>query len=287
MPAPKPVIAFMYDFDKTLCPKDMQEYTFIPTLLGITPAQFWQKANGLAAGEKMDRILAYMYTMLQEAGRAGQPIRRADFEAMGKDIEFFPGVQEWFGRINAYGAKMGAEVQHYIISSGLTELIQGSAIAKNFTCIYACEFHYNVNGVADWPASAVNYTGKTQYLFRINKGALNISDDETVNMVMPESQRPVPFSNMVYIGDGFTDIPCMRLVKANGGHSVAVYPQGGKKVETAQNLLRDGRVNFIAPANYNGGKPLEVLAQQIIQKICTDTALLARHTAQVKGLPGE
>ena len=237
MPVKKTVIAIMYDFDKTLSPKDMQEYSFIPQI-GMQPKDFWAESNRLSS--KMDSILAYMYLMIDKANANHTPIRRADFVKLGKDIEFFPGVAQWFSMINVFAKESGAKVEHYIISSGLKEIIEGTEIAKAFKEIYACEFYYDQNDVAVWPQMAVNYTTKTQFLFRINKGVSDLSDNVTLNKYVPEDERRIPFRNMIYVGDGLTDVPCMKLVKTNGGKSIAVYPKG-KKTKVAD-LLRHGRV---------------------------------------------
>lgn len=173
----KPVVALMYDFDKTLCTKDMQEYTFIPNV-GMTAQDFWHESNSLAKNIKMDRILAYMWVMLEKAHTAKQSIRREEFVKLGKDLEFYQGVEYWFQRINQIGRDLGIKVDHYIISSGLHEIIEGSGIYKNFKEVFACEFLYDENDVACWPKNVVNYTTKTQFLFRINKGVLDISNDD-------------------------------------------------------------------------------------------------------------
>jgi len=276
----RPVAALMYDFDKTLCTRDMQEYSFIPGL-GISASAFWEESAKLSRAG-MDRILAYMYLMLKKAREAEKPIRRESFVSLGRDIDFFPGVRDWFARIDAYGAERGLEVQHYIISSGLKEIIEGSEINDRFKRVYACEFHYDASGVADWPLVSVNYTTKTQFLFRINKGVLDFTDDEALNRFVPEDERPIPFRNMVYLGDGLTDVPCMKLVKANGGHSVAVYQRGQKaKVER---LLLDRRVDFIAPTDYSDGKELDQLVKRMIDRMAVMDDLVSRHLAQVKGL---
>ena len=221
-------IALLYDFDKTLCTKDMQEYTFIPKL-GLEPSEFWKEANDLSESAKVDRILSYMHLMLKKATAANQKIRREAFVELGKDLEFFPGVENWFSRINELGNEMEVKIEHYIISSGLREIIEGSSIFKCFREVFACEFLYDVNGVACWPKNAVNYTTKTQFLFRINKGILDISNDNDLNKFTPEDERPIPFRNMIYIGDGYTDVPCMKLVKVNGGYSIAVYKEAEKE----------------------------------------------------------
>jgi hypothetical protein len=278
--AKRPVAAIMYDFDKTLCTRDMQEYSFIPGL-GISDQAFWGEAAKLSE-LGMDRILAYMYLMLKKARESDKPIRRKDFVSLGRDIDFFPGVQDWFERINEYGRARNVSVEHYIISSGLTEIIEGSAIRKNFRKVYACEFHYDANGAADWPLVSVNYTTKTQFLFRINKGVLDVSDDEALNRYVPEDERPIPFRNMVYIGDGLTDVPCMKLVKSNGGHSIAVFRKGQKQV--VEKLLKDQRVDFIAPANYSEGQPLDLLVKKIIDRMDVVNDLVESHRSQMRSL---
>ncbi len=274
MKKPKPIIAIMYDFDKTLCTKDMQEYTFIPNVK-MTAEEFWKESEALAKNKKMDRILAYMYLMLEKAHVAKMPISRTSFVEMGKDLEFFPGVEKWFGRLNRLGKELGISIEHYIISSGLHEIIEGSSIYNSFHEVFACEFLYDENNVACWPKNAVNYTTKTQFLFRINKGVLDLSNDETLNKFTPEEDRRVLFRNMIYIGDGLTDVPCMKLVKTNGGYSIAVYKKGQKnKVE---DLLLHNRVDFIEPADYSEGSELDSTVKDIICKMAMADSL-ARHS---------
>lgn len=274
----------MYDFDKTLCTKDMQEYTFIPAL-NMKTAEFWKKAKELSDEQGMDKILGYMYLMLRESRRASHSIRRDDFVRLGQDLEYFEGVEDWFGRINQFGKSIGIEIEHYIISSGLCEIIQGSSIYKHFTKVYACEFLYDENGVACWPKNAVNYTTKTQFLFRINKGALELNDDETLNASIPEDDRRIPFRNMIYIGDGMTDVPCMRLVKEYGGYSIAVY--GSKQGKTtnkgiAERLLRERRVNFAERADYREDSQLFQTVSAILQKMSAEEKLVNHHKKQMK-----
>lgn len=272
----RPIVALLYDFDKTLCTKDMQEYTFIPSIK-MTAEEFWHEANTLAKQEQMDRILAYMYLMIRKCRSADVSIQKKSFIALGKDVEFFPGVLDWFSRINQFGEKQGVEIQHYIISSGLKEIIQGSAIAKEFKEIFACQFHYNVDNIADWPLMVVNYTTKTQYLFRINKGALDMSDDRTVNEYSEKELRPIPFRNMIYIGDGFTDVPCMKLVYVNGGKSIAVYDDDKK---TAEDLLEQERIHYVAKADYREGSELEELIQHCIVQMAETSFLVEKSRKQ-------
>ena len=275
----KPIIALMYDFDKTLCTKDMQEYTFIPNV-GMTAKEFWTEANRLAGEKKMDAVLAYMHVMLERAHAAHIPIRREDFVKMGKDLELFPGVERWFERVNSYGKALGVNVEHYIISSGLREIIEGSRIFGAFREVFACEYLYDENNVACWPKNAVNYTTKTQFLFRINKGVLDLSDDEPLNRFTPEDDRRIPFRNMIYIGDGLTDVPCMKLVKVNGGCSIAVFRKTAKK--KAEDLLLHDRVDFIETADYSEGSSLDKTVRDIIGKMAATDALVSRSKTQRK-----
>lgn len=274
----KPVIALMYDFDKTLCTKDMQEYSFIPKV-NMKPEEFWAEASELANDHKMDRIHAYMLLMLEKAHMAKQSIRRNDFVELGKDLELFPGVEEWFKRINSIGSDLDVTIEHYIISSGLREIIEGSIIFRNFREVFACEFYYNENGVACWPKISVNYTNKTQFLFRINKGVLDISNDDDLNKFTPEDERPIPFRNMIYIGDGLTDVPCMKLVKTNGGYSIAVFQDGHKK--KVEDLLRHERVDFIALADYSENSDLDMIVRDMICKMSMVDSLKRKSNNQM------
>lgn len=273
----KPTIALLYDFDKTLSIKDQQEYTFIPSL-GMEASEFWGEADRISKENNMDRILAYMFLMIKQAKKKGIEINREAFKKLGEDVGLLPGVKTWFKRINDYGKSKGVRIEHYIISSGLKEIMEGTSIAKNFKRIYACEFHYNTNGNADWPAQVVNYTTKTQFIFRISKGALDLYDDSVVNSYMPMHSRSVPYSNMIYIGDGLTDVPCMKLVRDRGGESIALYH--GKNKERCQKLLLENRVGFICPANYSKNSELETTIKTIIDKMKIADDLGREHEMQ-------
>lgn len=264
----KPVIALCYDFDGTLSPGNMQEYDFIPSLK-IKPADFWKEAGIQAKKHEADQILSYMKLMLDRTANTEVRITRESFAEKGATVELFAGVPEWFALINEYGRERGAVLEHYIISSGIKEMIEGTILNKKrvFKKIYACSYIYDKYGVAEWPASVVNYTTKTQYLFRINKGIEDITDDASVNEFVPDEDRRVPFSRMVYFGDGDTDIPCMKLVKNQGGHSIAVYKRGGRSKDKARRLLADGRVNFIAPADYREGSDIHKYMMRVMDKI--------------------
>lgn len=271
----KPIIALMYDFDKTLCTKDMQEYGFIPSL-DMSPSAFWGEVRQLTDSQEMDNILAYMYKMVEKAKEKKEIITKDTFKALGKGVEYFDGVETWFERVNAYGEKMGVRIEHYIVSSGIKEIIEGTKIAHHFKKIYACEFMYDYTGTIQWPKYAVNYTAKTQFLFRINKGVLTIDSQsaDKLNQYTPENERRVPFRNMIYIGDGLTDVPCMKLVKTNGGQSIAVYdPEKGKAA--AEALLRDNRVNYVVPADYSSDSDIETIVFAIIKKMQAESELLS------------
>ena len=270
----KPVIALIYDFDKTLCTKDMQEYGFIPSL-GMRADEFWGAVNTLTDREQMDSILAYMYLMVRMAQDQDHHISRETFQHLGKGVEYFPGVESWFDRITAYGEQVGVTVEHYIVSSGIKEIIEGTHIAPCFKKIYACEFMYEDDNIR-WPKVAVNYTAKTQFLFRINKGVLEIYSQSAkeLNRYTPENERRIPFRNMIYLGDGLTDVPCMKLVKNYGGQSIAVYDTE-KGEESALPLVRDDRVNFIAPADYREGSRLEQVVHAVIRKMQAENEMIA------------
>jgi len=260
-------MAISYDFDGTLAPGNMQEYDFIPAL-NMRSKEFWTSVNELAKKHEMDQILAYMHAMLEEARKSKVAVRKTDFKYFGAHIELFPGVKDWFKRINAYAKTKGVRLEHFIISSGIREMVEGTPIYKEFKKVYASGFMFDHNGVACWPALAVNYTTKTQYLFRINKGSLDVHDNSIINKYVPKEQRPVPFEHMIFVGDGETDIPCMRLVKDQGGHSIAVYNPGKRGAKShAQQLIKDGRATLFASADYQEGSAIDLAVKAIIDKI--------------------
>lgn len=274
----KTIVAFIYDFDHTLSTTDMQNYSFIPSL-HIEPNEFWEGSNKLTKKEHMDPLLAYMYLMIQESKKRGLPITRKTFVELGKDVRFFPGVSDWFSRINAYGKTKGVEVQHYVISSGNKEIIEGSSVYRFFKKVFACEYLYDDNDQAIWPKSVINYTTKTQFIYRINKGVLDLSENDKVNASMPDEDKPVPFQNMIYIADGLTDVPCMKLVLGNGGTAIAVYD---KNRRPAKKLFDDGRVNFMCEADYSEGSKLDTIARLLIDKIAPMDLLYRMHLEQME-----
>ena len=277
----RPIVAFLYDFDKTLCTTDMEDYAFIPSL-GMTPAEFWPEANGFGRENRMDGILAYMYTMIRESEKRGLPFTRADLVEKGREIVLFPGVQDWFGRINAFGETQGVQVEHYVISSGLREIIEGSAISGAFKEIYASEFYYDAAGRPVWPKLTVNFTAKTQFVYRINKGVLDVSNDRDLNASMPDDSKRVPFANMIYIGDGLSDVPCMKMMRAYGGQAIAVYQESNRS--GVEDLLAKGRVDFIFPADYSEGTELDRTAKNILRRMAISDALTEENQEQLRAI---
>ena len=267
-------VAICYDFDGTLALGNMQEYGFIQALK-MTADEFWKQSDSFAKSQKADKNLSYMLTMLSEAKKRNVPFGKNDLPKYGKSITFFKGVESWFSRLNAYARSQGIELQHYMISSGLKEIINGSSIAHEFSKVYACSFLYDENEHAVWPSQVVNYTTKTQYLFRISKGCLE-EDDITVNDRMTKDCRIMPFAHMLYIGDGITDIPCMATLKKFGGSAFAVYSNPTKSgMKNALKLQKDGRVDNIAPADYSEGSKMDIITKAWIDKIKSTTDMKA------------
>ncbi|WP_312614707.1 HAD family hydrolase [Oscillibacter sp.] len=277
----RPIAAFLYDFDKTLCTTDMQDYAFIPSL-GMAPAEFWEQANRFGRENRMDGILAYMYTMLREAGRKNLPFTRSELVEKGRSIVLFPGVEDWFSRVNAFGEEQGVQVEHYVISSGLREIIEGSSISGAFREIYASEFYYDEQGRPVWPKLAVNFTAKTQFVYRINKGVLDVSNDRDLNASMPDDSKRVPFTNMIYVGDGLSDVPCMKMMRAYGGQAIAVYQASNRA--GVEDLLAKGRVDFIFPADYSPGTALEETVKNILRRMAITEQLTEENTQQLRSV---
>ena len=269
-----PIVALVYDFDGTLAPGNMQEFSFIPDV-GQEVSDFWGHTQVMAEEQDSDNVLIYMLYMLQKAKEKGLSIRREAFTEYGRSVQFFKGVLDWFDRTFEYGRENGVIVEHYINSSGMKEIIDGTAIAGKFKAIFASCYYYNEEGDAIWPASAINYTNKTQFLYKINKGIFSISDSVLINESMPDEDKRVKFRNMIYFGDGETDVPCMKMVKQLGGTSLAVFePDNAKKEKIAKKLFKQNRVNFWCPADYSKGSKLDTIIKTLIRKIKADEDLL-------------
>ena len=275
--AKQPIVAILYDFDKTLCSEDMQNYSLIPAL-GMTPAEFWSLTNDFTIKEGVERILSYMYMMVKIAKEKGIKLTKEYLRSLGKDIHYFDGVKEWFGRINEYGNSLGITVEHYIVSSGTKEIIEGSDIADQFKAIYGCEFMFDkVSKEPLWPKLAINYTMKTQYFFRIAKGVTRQIDDHLVNE--RSKDKRIPYRNIIYIGDGLTDVPPMILVKENGGKSIAVYSHDNK--EHVLPLIEDGRVNYICKADYRVNSELDKVIKLILKQASITEQLLKKEITTI------
>ena len=261
-------VAIMYDFDKTLSNKDMQEYSLIPSLGYDDPNDFWKEVTIASKKYKMDPILSYMYMVLK---KSKDGLKYENLKALGKDVEFYPGVKEYFQRINEYGKQFDLEIEHYIISSGMKEMIKGTSIAHEFRKIYACNYLYDEDTKkALWPSMVVNYTTKTQFIFRINKQVLDVNDDESLNTYVKLEDRPIPFTRMIYVGDGITDVPCMKLVKEYGGKAIAIYdPNKEKSVNTSKRLILEGRANYRAVGDYSCDSEMDKIIKMIIRNIKT------------------
>jgi len=274
-------IALVYDFDGTLSPQPMQEYTVLPKI-GVKPAEFWKRVNREARETESDQMLVYMLHIIEALEIAKVDVKREDLAAMAAKIVYFPGVTTWFARMNAYVKRRSAgkvKLQHYLISAGQREILEGVSIRRHFKRIYASEYHFNHHGVATFPKFLVTDTLKTQFLFRINKGLESVT--ESINEHMPEGQRPIPFQNIVYVGDGMTDVPSMALTKKSGGHTVAVYDRRGKGRATCVKLLDAGRADFIAAADYRAGSKLSRRVELLLDAIVADIAY-RREAFQVR-----
>lgn len=274
----RPIVALIYDFDHTLSPKDMQEYTVLPDI-NIEPSAFWGACRDFTCENQMDGVLTYLYLM-QRMAKGSMRLTRDALRAMGKKVEFFPGVEDWFSRIRAIGDQLDVDVEHYIISSGQAEIIEGSRIGHEFKAIFAASFYYDESGLPVWPCSAVNYTSKTQYLFRINKGILDVTNDRDLNAFTPEYKRRIPFSNMIYIADGLTDVPCMKMTKQKGGFAIAVHEPG--KTDLADDLLLQGRADFSVETDYTAGSDMEKIVRMLMRRIRASSDVSMEHALQVQ-----
>ena len=266
---PLPRAAIVYDFDGTLAAGNIQETSFIPAV-GMEREDFWAEVTARTKAEDADQILVYMHMMLEKARASEVAVTKSALAEHGRDARLFPGLADgsWFTRMNACAAEAGLALEHYIVSSGILEMIKGCPIAEHFERIYASKFIYEGEAAA-WPGVAINYTTKTQYLFRINKGVANTWNNKDLNAYMPEAARPVPFERMIFIGDGDTDVPSMKMVTYKGGHAIAVYDEadGAAGLAKIHQLIADRRVEFVAPANYEPDGPLDVIVKGVIGRI--------------------
>ncbi|WP_300394088.1 HAD family hydrolase [Henriciella sp.] len=265
--------ALIYDYDGTLARGNIQENSFLPAI-DMERGDFWKEVKRLTKQYDADEILVYMQLMLRKAKEKGVEVTRDELAKHGASSQLFDGLADhsWFNRLNKFSRERGLELEHYIISSGTQEMIEGSLIAKDFKAIMASRYIYNEVGQAEWPSLAINYTTKTQFLFRINKGIDNVWDNEAINRFMPEAERPIPFSRMIFIGDGDTDIPAMKMTTHYGGHSIAAYDPkcDARSLDKIHRLISDGRVNFVAPADYTENHHMDILLKGVLGRIARE-----------------
>ncbi len=261
--------ALIYDFDGTLARGNLQERSFIPSI-GMENQSFWDEVKARTKAHDADEILMYMHVMLEKARIRNLPITKDQLRSCGKDAQLFDGLKDgaWFERINDHARDRGLALEHYIVSSGIHEMIAGCPIYDQFKGVFASKFIYE-NDTALWPGVGINYTSKTQYLFRINKGIENHWDNDSINAYMPEEERPIPFSRMIFFGDGETDVPAMKMITYKGGHSVAVYDdkRTDKDLDKIHRLISDGRVEFVAPGDYLEKSQLDIIVKGLIGRI--------------------
>lgn len=266
--------AIIYDFDGTLARGNMQEVSFIPSI-GMDVGAFWAEAEALTKAADGDGILMYMQLMMRHARKNGQPITRQTLHDQGREVALFEGLKDlsWFDRMNAFGAQYGLDIEHYIISAGLEEMIEGTPIRPALTHVFASHYVYDENGQAAWPAVGVNYTTKTQYLFRINKGVNNHWENERINHFIPDEERRVPFERMIFLGDGDTDVPTMKMMHTKGGFSIAVYdPRSNERDQKkVYSLISEDRVNFVAAADYTEGSALDLIVKGLVGRIAINS----------------
>ena len=275
----KITIGIMYDFDKTLCTTDMQNYAFMKDIK-MEPQDFWNLCGVNTKKNSMDKILSYMYMMIKQAKANGISMTEKYLNSLGESVVFYRGLSTWFERINSFGESLGVNVEHYVISSGVKEIIDGTPIAKYFKKIYACRFLYDEDTKeAYWPCQAINYTQKTQYLFRISKGTLDETDDEKVNNETKDTARAIQYRHMIYIGDGLTDIPCMQLLKDKGGKSIALYQNHNKNKVLP--LVEDGRINYVCLADYSLNSTLDKIVKLMIENMANMEKLKSMEEKQL------
>jgi phosphoserine phosphatase len=274
MTSERPRVVFAYDFDGTLAPGNMQDHAFIPDELGMERARFWAEVHDLAKAQRGDEILAYMHMMLVKAREKGLELTLDSWRRRGATLKLFDGVEGWFERQNARAERLGFDLRHFVISSGNRELIEGTTIARHFERIYASAFMFDENQDAIGPALAVNYTSKTQFLFRINKWTLDEWDSTSINKPQLKEARPVPFDRIVYFGDGFSDVPVMRVMSDQGGYPVGVYnPTDEKSRAAVRDLQLGGRARLAAPADYREGSPLDEIAKGLLDEMAARAAI--------------
>ena len=270
MASSQTTIGIIYDYDQTLSPNYMQDEVLFPHF-GINAAQFWKKSRELVDDEGYDGELAYLKSMLDYL--AMDRPTNAELRTLGANLKFYKGLPEMFeemdGMLNDQHRMYGIKIEHYIVSSGLKALLDGSKLAPYVKRIFGCEFGEDKDGRITFPKRVISHTTKTQYIFRINKGMLEPTDD--VNDHMAPELRPIPFHNMIYVGDGPTDVPCFTLMKKYGGHALAVYNPDDENRSSFRKCYQlsahADRLKHIAPADYRAGGHLRLLLEEMALEI--------------------
>ena len=284
-----PIVALIYDFDGTLAPGNMQEYDFLKAI-GITdPSKFWNANTAFKKHHDASEVLSYMRLMLDESQKHNIPIKRGVFSEYGATLPLHRGVEKWFDLINEVGTLMGFQIKHYINSSGLQEIIEGTSIYPKFEAVYACRYMYNDKEEAIWPAVAVDFTQKTQFMYMIHKGVKKVSDNNDINKHIDEEEKPMPFHHMIYLGDGLTDIPCMKMLKQYGGHSIAIYQeekeqQKNQKPHTICDLVERNICDFACEANYEKNGPIYSIVVSILEKIASQDKYIQTQSQNFREL---
>nr|VFJ51018.1 MAG: haloacid dehalogenase-like hydrolase [Candidatus Kentron sp. FW]VFJ66904.1 MAG: haloacid dehalogenase-like hydrolase [Candidatus Kentron sp. FW] len=262
--------ALVYDFDGTLAEGNCVEHGVVPSLK-INKEEFWKEVKKRSKSDDGDEILSYLGRLSEIADEKNScELSEENLKKHGASIPLFPGVESWFDRINEYGKQHGLYIYHYIISSGLEAMIKGTKIGDKFRKIFACKYHYGKDNLKPkWAAQAINYTTKTQFLFRVNKGIDNSWDNPSVNKFIELHEREIPFQRMIYFGDGDTDIPSMKMVIYQGGFSLAVFDKDKWEEETTQSkvekLISEERSSYVVPADYREASQLDVTVKGLLQ----------------------
>ena len=258
-------IALCYDFDGTLCTGYMQNQKLIPDCK-IDIGKFWSEVIDYSNKNKVDPTLSYMLILENKMHEANLEISRENFIKYGKELELFPGVNDWFKRIKNFGKEKNVDVEHYIISSGLTNMIEGCSFVNELNRVYACEYIFK-NGRGLWPKLSVNYSNKVQFLYRIHKGAFEVNDQEGVNEKKYFGDHiHVPFENMIFFGDGETDVPTFNVLNKNNGKSICIYEDKNQKsIDIAKKLFSDGRIHHLVKNDYQENSEVDVLVKEIIK----------------------
>ena len=291
MPQQQNIIAIVYDYDRTLSPRPMQEDVIFERI-GVEASKFWSMADELKGNKSYEDELAWIRLLLDNP--SFRCLSNLDLEGMGRNLKFYPGVPEMFAELEVglhsdKYLRHGVALEHYIVTSGLKSVLAGSILSQNVQAIFGCELDEDEEGRVYWPKRIISHTAKTQYLFRITKGLEYVDLSHDVNDHMPEPERRIPFSNMLYIGDGPTDVPCFAVISSRGGKSLAVYDPSSKvSFATCMSLREAQRVDEIAEADYRQNTHLRRLMEHYVIQMADRIVLQQEmeHERKVIQAPG-